>query len=114
MTDYGELLPKVKAAILDACRSWQDGEMTVESKGPNDFLTSVDLAVNDSLCAALPKLLPGSPVVSEENPAASAVDDSPRWIIDPIDGTNNLVYGLPFYAVSVGLVRVREGLLGAV
>jgi fructose-1,6-bisphosphatase/inositol monophosphatase family enzyme len=27
------------------------------------------------------------------------------WIVDPVDGTANLIYGIPLYAVSIGLLR---------
>jgi myo-inositol-1(or 4)-monophosphatase len=109
---YHARLPKVKQAAVDACRCFNDGsDLKIQSKGSNDYLTRIDLEVSDYLCRELPRIFP-APVLSEEN---KAVPDSPcLWIIDPIDGTNNLIYDLPFYAVSIGLVREKESILGAI
>ena len=105
------ILPKVKAAAFDACSCLyrEDTDLKIETKGPHDYLTYVDLFVSEYLMSHLPKLLPGSIVTSEESkePAQAYAENGSapyRWIIDPIDGTNNLVYGLPFYSVSIGLV----------
>jgi myo-inositol-1(or 4)-monophosphatase len=116
-TDLQTLLPKVKQVALDSCRclenSWFTMDLEIQTKGPHDYLTRIDLEISEHLCSTLPELLPGSQVLSEENknlpPSASW-----RWIIDPIDGTNNLIYDLPFYAVSIGLVCENQALLGAV
>jgi myo-inositol-1(or 4)-monophosphatase len=37
-----------------------------------------------------------------------------RWSIDPIDGTGNLVHGLPLWAVSIGLIDDGEPVLGVI
>ena len=37
-----------------------------------------------------------------------------RWSIDPIDGTGNLVHGLPIWAVSIGLIDHGEPVLGVI
>lgn len=114
MTDFAVLLPAVKQAALDACRCFKRiPDLKVRSKGPNDFVTRIDLEISEYLCAELPKLLADSQVLSEEK-KESAASAPYRWIIDPIDGTNNLVYDLPLYAVSIGLLLEKEPLLGVV
>ncbi|MDR2551608.1 MAG: inositol monophosphatase [Treponema sp.] len=112
--DLGVLLPKVKQAALDSWGRLKNGaDLEVQVKGPHDFVTRVDLEISEYLCSVLPALLDDSQVVSEERKdAASSLPY--RWIIDPIDGTNNLIYGLPFYAVSIGLVHEMQSLLGVV
>jgi myo-inositol-1(or 4)-monophosphatase len=109
----GALLPKVKQAAVDACACLHSGEdLKIRNKGSNDFITRIDLEVSEYLCRELPRIFP-APVLSEENktlPSAASC----LWIIDPIDGTNNLIYDLPFYAVSIGLVREQQGILGTV
>ena len=117
--DLSQLLPRVRQAALDSCRCldtiWTDetSKLKVQSKGPHDYLTRIDLEISTYLCSALPELLPGSQVLSEENKTLP-LSASCRWIIDPIDGTNNLIYDLPFYAVSIGLVCEDQGILGVV
>jgi len=46
--------------------------------------------------------------------AAPASTDTLTWHIDPLDGTVNFAHGLPFYCVSLGLVRGTEPVLGVI
>lgn len=39
-------------------------------------------------------------------------DDAPLWAVDPIDGTTNLVFGIPFWGVSIGLIIKGEPAAG--
>ena len=116
--DFDNLVPLVKQAALDSCNCLYKGQSTeadleVETKGLHDYITRIDIEVSEYLISALPKLLKESAVISEESKTQS-VSAPYRWIIDPIDGTNNLIYGLPFYAVSVGLVCEDKPVLGVV
>src|SRR4051812_11496997 len=43
---------------------------------------------------------PGDPVLTEES-GATAGGGAVRWILDPIDGTVNYLYGVPYYGVSL-------------
>ena len=60
-----------------------------------------------------PHLRPGDTVLGEEH-GGSAVGPGVHWVVDPIDGTVNFLYGLPWYAVSVAAVRDGRSLAGAV
>jgi myo-inositol-1(or 4)-monophosphatase len=116
--DLAQLLPKAKNAAFESCscfynKSGEETDLRVETKGPHDYLTQIDLFVSEYLVSALPKLLEDSVVISEES-KDQHVSAPYRWIIDPIDGTNNLIYGLPFYAVSIGLVCEDKPVLGVV
>ena len=116
--DLEQLLPLVKQASFDSCSCLYKGiedetNLEVETKGPHDYITRIDLLVSEYLISLLPKLLNESQVISEESKERNF--SAPYlWIIDPIDGTNNLIYGLPFYAVSIGLVCENKLLLGVV
>ncbi|MDR1930824.1 MAG: inositol monophosphatase [Treponema sp.] len=98
---------------MDSAECLFRGELAVRKKGPNDFITRVDLEISERLCGVLPKLLEKSQVISEERKSALTADPY-LWIIDPIDGTNSLVYGFPLYAVSIGLVLEKKPVLGVV
>ena len=75
--------------------------LNVTAKGRSDFVTSTDLAIDRYLCGALPGLVPGSRVFSEEE--ADGGDLSGRvFIVDPIDGTTNLMYHMQLSAISCG------------
>lgn len=72
----------------------------IEKKGQGNFVTTADRSIEQELMKNLRMLLPGAGFVTEES-GESCVNGF-NWIIDPIDGTTNYIYGLP-YAISVAL-----------
>ncbi|OBB85723.1 inositol monophosphatase [Mycobacterium colombiense] len=91
----------------------------VRSKStPTDPVTVVDTETERLLRDRLAELRPGEPILGEEGggPAdpAGTPAGSVTWVLDPIDGTVNFVYGIPAYAVSVGAQVNGESLAGAV
>lgn len=72
----------------------------VQMKGASDFVTDVDFAISSFLKEELAKLNPEIGFFSEEEEGALS---DPSWILDPIDGTTNLVYGYRLSSVSLGL-----------
>lgn len=83
----------------------------VSEKSPGDLVTVVDLAAEAALIEGLRTLSPGIPVVGEEGVAADprqldVIAGAERvWVVDPIDGTQAFVEGLPDHAVMVALVE---------
>ena len=67
------------------------------------MVTSADRAVERQVIDALRELRPGDAVLGEESGESGqgAGGAGVRWILDPIDGTVNYLYGLPQYAVSL-------------
>ena len=86
--------------------------MTTKST-PTDVVTASDHAVETLVRDRLAALRPGDTVLGEEH-GGSAVGPGVHWVVDPIDGTVNFLYGLPWYAVSVAAVRDGRSLAGAV
>jgi myo-inositol-1(or 4)-monophosphatase len=67
-----------------------------------DVVTAADTAVERQVVAALQAERPGDGVLGEEyGDSAAPAPGAVRWILDPIDGTVNYLYGLPQYAVSL-------------
>ncbi len=66
-----------------------------------DVVTAADLAVEELVRSRLAALRPGEPVFGEETGGASAAPGEVCWVVDPIDGTVNYLYGYPWYAVSL-------------
>lgn len=99
-----------KAGII----ATEHSKLHIESKGAQDFVTHVDLAISDFLMAELPKLIKGSAVISEEDKENKDFSHDYLWVIDPIDGTSNLIFDMQLSAVSVGLLYKMEPLLGVV
>ncbi len=95
------------------------GSGAVRSKTtPTDPVTVVDTETERLLRDRLAQLRPGDPILGEEgggpaDPAATPAD-AVTWVLDPIDGTVNFVYGIPAYAVSVGAQINGVSVAGAV
>ncbi|MEV4637088.1 inositol monophosphatase family protein [Actinoplanes sp. NPDC049548] len=66
-----------------------------------DVVTAADKAVERQVVEALRRERPGDGVLGEEYGDSTATTGGVRWILDPIDGTVNYLYGLPQYAVSL-------------
>jgi myo-inositol-1(or 4)-monophosphatase len=95
------------------------GNGTVRPKStPTDPVTVVDTETERLLRDRLAELRPGDPIVGEEGGGptdpAGTLTGSVTWVLDPIDGTVNFVYGIPAYAVSVGVQVDGVSVAGAV
>jgi myo-inositol-1(or 4)-monophosphatase len=80
-----------------------------------DVVTHMDKLAEELLVSRIRAERPLDGILGEEG--ADVESQSGRmWVIDPLDGTVNYLYNLPFWAVSVGLVDVatNHGLVGAV
>lgn len=85
----------------------------IEKKNHGNFVTSVDRELEKELKMQLHRLIPDAGFIAEESGKDSILEFN--WVIDPIDGTTNFIYGLP-YAVSVALTvqDIRKVVLGVV
>ncbi len=77
--------------------------LTVRSKDRNDFVSEVDQMAEQEIVGVLRKAYPSHGILAEEGGRQAGRDDEYLWIIDPLDGTTNFLYGFPQFAVSIGL-----------
>ncbi|QDY07187.1 inositol monophosphatase [Micromonospora sp. HM134] len=85
-----------------AARMRAEGVSVAATKSTaTDVVTAADRAVERQVLAALRAVRPADVVLGEEYGGAEAGADGVRWIVDPIDGTVNYLYGLPYCAVSL-------------
>ena len=89
-----------------------------QRKSDGSLFTEADLAAQEALSRELPKISPG-PIVGEEMTQEQQAEywlagDEGLWCVDPIDGTSNFVNGVPYFAVSVALMRKGRSVLGVV
>lgn len=78
-----------------------------------DMVTELDRAAETLIVDALVAARPDDAIVGEEgadHPGRSGV----RWLVDPIDGTTNFLYGLPGWAVSIAAADEDGPLAGVV
>ena len=89
---------------------------SVQSKStPTDPVTIADTETEGLLRDRLDARRPGDPILGEEGGgSAVAVDGGVHWVVDPIDGTVNFVYGIPAYSVSVAAQVGGVSVAGAV
>jgi myo-inositol-1(or 4)-monophosphatase len=103
----GELLALAVRITRDAAatarRMRAEAITDVQTKSTDtDVVTAADRAVERQVVEALRRERPGDGVLGEEyGDSAAPRPDAVRWILDPIDGTVNYLYGLPQYAVSL-------------
>lgn len=77
-------------------------EDAVQSKStPTDPVTVVDTESEDLVRRMLARLRPQDAILGEEQGGGLETPDGVRWVVDPIDGTVNFLYGIPAYAVSL-------------
>jgi myo-inositol-1(or 4)-monophosphatase len=87
----------------------------VESKGVINPVTEVDRASERLITTGLREAFPEYGLLAEEGSGwPAAHPGGPRWIIDPLDGTANYIRGIPIVAVSIGLEKDGELVLGVV
>ncbi|MCS6802569.1 MAG: inositol monophosphatase [Chloroflexota bacterium] len=115
-------------AIADAARAWaaECGELArgmlssslrVEFKEANrrNPVTAADHAVEERLRALVAERFPTHAVLGEEGtPGVSHSLPAILWVVDPIDGTANFASGLPFWAVSIGVLYRRVPVAAAI
>jgi len=89
-------------------------ERTVSSKStPTDLVSEADLAAEEAIKALLARRRPDDGFVGEEGgeeQGTSGLD----WVVDPLDGTVNFLFGIPQWCVSVAVRDREETLAGAV
>jgi myo-inositol-1(or 4)-monophosphatase len=100
-----------EAAELLLTRFGRVGEVATKSS-PTDVVTEMDRAAERLIRDRIGAARPGDAVLGEEGGETGA--GSVRWIVDPLDGTVNYLYGLPDWAVSIAAEVAGEVVAGAV
>ncbi len=80
---------------------------------PTDVVTEMDTASEQLIVAGIRAARPDDGILAEEG-SDSAGSSGVRWVIDPLDGTVNYLYGLPHWAVSIAAERDGKLVAGVV
>ena len=118
MPDPDALLRIAVEAAEGAGKLLSDGlhqtRITVEHKSSaTDMVTEMDRAAEAFIVQLVRSRRPQDGVLGEEG-ALEAGSSGVRWIIDPLDGTTNYLYGYPAYAVSIAVEVDGQVIAGAV
>jgi myo-inositol-1(or 4)-monophosphatase len=98
--EAGALAMKMRASVLPSL------------KGPQDWVTDADRAVERFLSERLADAFPADGFQGEEGGVARG--GSLRWVVDPIDGTANYMRGRPRFCVSIACLEDRTPLIGVI
>jgi myo-inositol-1(or 4)-monophosphatase len=89
-------------------------ELSVTSKStPTDLVSEADLASEQAIKALLAQRRPDDGFVGEEGGEEEGTSGL-SWVVDPLDGTVNFLFGIPQWCVSVAVRDGEETLAGAV
>jgi myo-inositol-1(or 4)-monophosphatase len=101
-----ELLALASDLALQAGRIHAEGRretLTLETKSsPTDVVSQVDTKAERLIVERLRAERPGDALLAEEGSLLHG-ESGVRWIVDPLDGTTNYVYGYPAYAASIAV-----------
>lgn len=81
-------------------------------KGPQDFLTETDSAVEHHIKARIAAAFPQDGFLGEET--GSDMLGENVWVVDPIDGTANFARAIPHFCISIAFVSAGRTMLGAI
>ena len=99
---------EILAVAIEAARAaaplllerFGDERVLATKSSPTDLVSEADLAGEAAIRAVLAERVPDDAVVGEEG-ADTAGTSGRRWLVDPLDGTVNYLFGIPHWCVSV-------------
>jgi myo-inositol-1(or 4)-monophosphatase len=114
MSEYTELAERVaREAGAQLLEAFQDPSLRIETKSsPTDLVSEADVAAEQLIRERLLAARPDDGLLGEEgsdSPGTSGL----RWIVDPLDGTTNFLFGIPQWGVSIA-VEDADGMLAGV
>ena len=107
------LINVMSAAIIKAGKGLlrdfgEVDNLQISRKGTANFVTAADLRTEKLLQRELSIARPNFGFLLEEGGEVKGKDPHHRWIIDPLDGTNNFIHAIPYFCISVGLEKTDD------
>jgi myo-inositol-1(or 4)-monophosphatase len=115
--DEGALLRTAQQAARAAAhellpRFGQHEEGVRTKSGPTDLVSDADVAAESAIRRVLSEQRPDDSILAEEGGASG--DGEIRWVVDPLDGTINFLFGIPAFAISVACEDASGTVAGVV
>lgn len=106
----------IKEIILEASCLFADRQAAEhrKTKGLADYVTEVDFAVQKFIRENLERLYPEIQFLGEEKDNGEIDMDGVVWVLDPVDGTTNLIHDYRASVISLALLEHREPVLGII
>ncbi|GAG39520.1 unnamed protein product, partial [marine sediment metagenome] len=86
----------------------------IDYKGKFNLVTNVDRQSQRKIIEIIRSSFPDHSILAEEKGGLKSKKSPYRWLIDPLDGTNNYAHGYPCFCVSIALEKNKEIILGVV
>lgn len=97
----------------EAIRKNFRSETNIRHKTDRELVSDVDLSSEELITSIIHESFPDHSILSEES--GEKLEDSQfEWVIDPLDGTHNFLYGFPLYGVSIAVLRNNEPVIGVI
>lgn len=105
VTELRRLAERVAAEAADLVRTTSPArvEVAATKSSPVDVVTAMDAASEQLLRRLILEARPDDAILGEEDGHVAGTSGL-TWVVDPIDGTVNYLYGIPAFAVSVAVV----------
>lgn len=88
--------------------------VSVSTKGPQDWVTNVDVEIEAMIRDRLRTAFPDDVVLGEEEGQSAESAQDTMWIVDPIDGTTCFMLGIPQWCVVLAYVHRAEPVVAAI
>ena len=80
--------------------------LDVEHKGTQDLVSEADRETERHIASEILAAFPEDSFLGEEHGLTPGHDGSGTWVVDPIDGTQPFLLGLPTWCVSIAYVQI--------
>ena len=109
-------IERMKKIVLEAGKLFSDEQAAsaITEKGAADFVTAVDYASQNYIKGELDKYFPEAALLSEEGDNSDFQPKEYTFVLDPVDGTTNLIHRYRQSAVSLGLLHFGKPTAGVV
>lgn len=109
-------IEELKEIIVEAGRFFQNREAVTHTKvkGVADYVTEVDVTVQRFICDRLAKIYPQVQFLGEEKDNSEIDKHGLVWVLDPVDGTTNLIHDYHASVISLALMDNMDIVLGMI
>lgn len=110
------LFEEIETVVRKAARYFTDRNEAakIKEKGAYNYVTAVDETVQSFIQEELRKLYPKIQFMGEEKDNSNIDMEGLIWVLDPVDGTTNLIHDYHYSAISLALLDGGESVIGIV
>ncbi len=108
-TNFIESVKKMSFKILK-----ENKKISITEKSDNDFVTDLDMSINELISILIKDHFGEQEEIFSEEKEWSKVQSKNFWLIDPLDGTSNMISNIPFFSISIAKIENNSVVFGLV